>query len=59
MVTIEISTGTSSDYISKKDYEENEEQLREQFVADFFGAGINIDFRDELFARLIKGLDKL
>lgn len=59
MVTIEISTGTSSDYISKKDYEENEEQLREQFVADFFGVGINIDFRDELFDRLIKGLNNL
>lgn len=59
MVIIEISTGTSSDYISKKDYEENETQLREQFLADFFGVGINMDFRDELFDRLIKGLDKL
>lgn len=59
MVKIEISTGTSSDYISKKDYKENEEQLREQFFADFFGVGINMDFRDELFDRLIKGLNKL
>lgn len=59
MIKIEISTGTSSDYISKKDYEENEEQLREQFLADFYGIGINTNFRDELFDRMMHALDLL
>ena len=52
MVNLSFSIALDS-CISKEDLEENKEQLREQLFADYYSVGINTDFRDELYDRIV------
>lgn len=52
MVNLSFSIALDS-CISKEDLEENREQLREQLLADYYSAGINTNFRDELYDRIV------
>lgn len=58
MVNLSFSIQLGS-CISKKDLKENKEQLVEQFFADYYSVGINTDFRDELYDRIVYAMQLL